>query len=321
MSRLASEGVHAEGYVFHSYGPERYLHHVVAALETLRRHDDRPAALYAPEEHLDLLESTGLVERFAVLEVLPEAHQSIVGFKHHLHRFAPFERSLLVDADMVWCRDPDPLWQQLRAYSVTATGLDNADVFFGAPKGLGVVKDVVLRRRARTLRRFGLTHLPRVQSGMVYVADRALAQTVSERAQTYLAHQDQTHFQSRLNESGRTLESCEWSLAMAFAALRLPLVPWHQGYQSPQLDYLAPSVTHDPDFEHVVVEYPADRTLRELYQLPDGLPRRALTGLVRRIPPKGDVLHVTPFALHFGWLRWKQPFEDYAARTWARLTS
>ena len=311
----------SEGYVFHAYGPERYLHHVVAAVETLRRHDtERGVALYAPEDHLGTLHRTGLAARFDVLEVLPPQHRSIVGFKHHAHRFAPFELSLLVDADMVWCRDPDGLWQQLRAYGVTATGLDNADVFFGAPKGIGIVKDVLLGRRARTLRRFGLTHLPRVQSGMLYVADRALAETVCTRAADFLARQDETHFQSRLNEKGRTLESCEWSLAMAFAALRLPLLPWHQGYASPQLDYLAPSVEHDPDFERVVVEYPCDRTLREVYQLPEGPVRSLLVGLLRRVPAKGDVLFVTPFALHFGWLRWKRPFDDFAERTWRRMT-
>ena len=43
-------------------------------------------------------------------------------------------------------------------------------------------------------------------------------------------------------------------------------------------------------------------------------------GLFSRLPGKGDHLYVTPFVLHFGWLHYKQPFYDFAERTWDRLT-
>ena len=190
-----------EGYVLHSYGPSRYLHHAVASVVTLRRHDqDRPVALYCPAAHRELLEQHGLDALFAVIEDLPEEHRSITGFKHHLYRFMPFERCLWVDADIVWNRDTDPLWKLLSAYTFTATGLERADFFFGGPKGLSVVYDVLLDRRRRTMERFGLTHLPRVQAGMIYSQDRDLTRTVCETAADYLERREETHFRSRLQE-------------------------------------------------------------------------------------------------------------------------
>jgi hypothetical protein len=134
-------------------------------------------ALYCPASHRAVLEAHGLDALFQHIQLLPEAHCSIVGFKHHLHRFMPFDRCLFLDADMVWCRNPDPLWQQLSAYGFTATGMERADFFFGGPKGFGVLLDYLLDRRRRTMQHFGLSHLPRVQAGMIYCQDQALART------------------------------------------------------------------------------------------------------------------------------------------------
>jgi len=61
-----------EGYVLHSYGPERYVRHAVASVTTLRRHDThRPVALYCPPAHRAALEREGLDDRFAVIGDLP----------------------------------------------------------------------------------------------------------------------------------------------------------------------------------------------------------------------------------------------------------
>ncbi len=310
-----------EGYVLHSYGPARYVRHAAASVVTLRRHDARrPVALYCPEEHAALLRRHGLDRLFARIEILPEAHRSIVGFKHHLYRFAPFERSLFVDADVVWCKNPDALWQQLSAFPFTATGLEHADVFFGASKSVGVVADVLLDRRRRTLRRFGLTHLPRVQAGMIYVQDRGLAREVCQTAQHFLERRDETHFRSRLDEKGRAEESCEWSLAMAMARLKLPVFPWLQGHNSPQVDFVEGLTDYDLNFRHVQCRYYCDKLVYDLRGIQTEWLRDALIGALSRLPGRGDFLEVTPFALHFGWLHHKQPFHDFAARTWGRLT-
>ncbi|GIV60051.1 MAG: hypothetical protein KatS3mg043_1140 [Rhodothermaceae bacterium] len=310
----------AEGYVLHSYGAARYLRHVVASVVTLRRHDTtRPVALYCTPEHRDLLVRHGLDTLFAHLGDLPEAHRSIVGFKHHLERFMPFERTLFVDADMVWCRNPDPLWQQLAAFPFTATGLPRADFYFGGPKGLGVIVDFLLNRRDRTLRRFGLTHLPRVQAGMIYSRDPELTARVCETARDFLARRAETHFRSRLDE-GRSEESCEWSMAMAMSRLHLPVFLWHQGYNSPQLDFVGDFVACDPDFEQVVCRYYSDRFVHSLRFMPNVRLRDLLMAVCTRIPGRGDYMDVTPFALHFGWIHQKQPFYDFAERTWAQLT-
>lgn len=309
-----------EGYVFHTYGPERYVRHAVASVISLRRHDvERPVALYCPPSHRAALERDGLDTLFAVIEELPEAHRSIVGFKHHLHRFLPFERSLYVDADMIWCRNPDPLWTQLAAYAFTATGIERADFFFGGPKGPGVLIDFFLNRRKRTMRRFGLTHLPRVQAGMIYVQDATLAEEVCTLAAGYLQRRDETHFRSRLNE-GRTEESCEWSMAMAMSKLHLQVYPWMMGYNSPQLDYVDTLTTHDPDFEHVTCKFYCDPWIYSIRSFPNPRLRTWALRFFAALQRRPDYLNVTPFVLHFGSLHQKQPFYDFSERTWAHLT-
>jgi hypothetical protein len=309
-----------EGYVLHSYGPDRYVRHAVASVHTLRRHDpDRPVALFCPESHQAVLARRGLDRRFDVVEALPPKHQSIVGFKHHLDRFKPFDRSLFVDADMIWCRDPDPLWRQFSAFPFTATGLQNADHFFGGPKGLGVLVDMLLRRRRRTLRRFGLTHLPRVQAGMIYAQDDATTQEVVGRAADFLAQSDNTHFRSRLHE-GRSEETCEWSLAMAMSELDLHVFPWLQGRNSPQLDYIDALVDHDRDFWDVTYRFYTSPFVYSLRGLPNARLRDTLLALAERMPRMGEYVEFTPYVLHFGWLHQKAPFHDFAERAWAQLT-
>ena len=310
-----------EGYVLHSYGPDRYVKHAVASVHTLRRHDtERPVALFCPEHHRSLLERRGLETLFDVLGDLPPKHQSIVGFKHHLHRFKAFDRSLFVDADMVWCRNPNPLWQQFAAFPFTATGLQNADHFFGGPKGIGVVVDVLLGRRPRTLRRLGLTRLPRVQAGMIYAQDESRTREVGQVAASYLDRADETHFRSRLNE-GRSEETCEWSLALAMSDLDLHVFPWLQGRNSPQLDYIDTLTDHDPDFREVSYRLYTNSFVYSLRGLPNAQVRDALLWVAKCLPGMGEYMELTPYVLHFGWLHQKEPFRDFAERTWSRLSA
>ncbi len=277
-------------------------------------------ALFCPASHRAALEAHGLDTLFQHIEILPEAHRSIVGFKHHLYRFMPFDRCLFLDADMVWCRNPDPLWRQLSAYSFTATGLERADFFFGGPKGFGVLFDVLLDRRRRTMRRFGLTNLPRVQAGMIYAQDPALAKDVCDTAAYFLSNHADTHFRSRLSETGRSEESCEWSLAMAMSRLRLPVLPWFQGHMSPQLDFIDTLTDCDTDFEQVSCRYYADRFVYSLRGLPKPRLRELLFRVFSRLPGRGDYMEATPFVLHFGWIHQKAPYQSFSERTWAALT-
>ena len=308
-----------EGYVLHSYGKDAYLQHAVASVVTLRRHDStRPVALYCPSEHLRVLQDNGLDGLFDVAAELPIEHRSIVGFKHHLHNFMPFRRCLFVDSDMVWCRSPDHLWAQLRPFGFTATGVEFADMYFGASKNLGVIADVILDRRRRTLRHFGLTHLPRIQAGMIYAHDRDLARTVCETANEFLARRAETHFRTRLSQ-GRSEESCEWSLAMAMSRLKLPVFPWYQGMNSPQLEYIPGMTEHTPDFERAECRYYSDRFIYSLRGLKNARMRNALIRLVSFALRRRDWVHVTPFALHFSWLHGKTPFRAFSERTWQRL--
>ena len=133
--------------------------------------------------------------------------------------FLTFKKNLFLDSDILWCKNPDNLWKQFNAYQFTITGNQTSDLFFGAPKGFPVLKDFLLRRRKRTLKRFNLTYLSRVQSGMIYAADYDLTKEVCELAKEMLSRREETHFRSRKEEVGRSEESCEWSFAMAMAKL------------------------------------------------------------------------------------------------------
>lgn len=310
-----------EGYVLHTYGKGKFLRHAVASVVTIRRYDTlRPVALYADDEQIKILEEVGLDTLFEVLEILPPEHRSIVGFKHNLDRFSPFDRNLFLDVDMVWCRNPDPLWRQLSAFSFTATGLDRADFFFGAPKGAGVVAEIIFDRRRRTMRRFGVTYLPRVQAGMIYSADQAMTSRVCAEARSLLGRRSDTHFRSRLHE-GRNEESCEWSLALAMARLDLPLFNWFQGQNTPQMDFIEGFVKHDTNFERVSVLYNNDRFVHGLRGIPNRTIRKLFIRFFSALPGKGDHMWITPFVLHFGWLNQKQPFLELADRLWDAAVS
>ena len=310
-----------EGYVYHTYGPDRYVRDAVASVLTLRRFDSqRPVALYCPPSHQKTLQEYGLDSFFQFIDDLPEENQSIIGFKHRLHKFSPFDRCLFVDSDMIWCRPLDPLWIQLSAFPFTATGLERSDFFFGGPKGIGVLVDYILDRRRRTMKRFDLTYLPRIQAGMIYSQDQALSQEICDLASYFLNRRTDTHFRSRLNE-GRSEETCEWSLAMAMSHLKLHVFPWFQGHNSPQLDFIEGLTEYDTDFENVTCKYYSNSFVYMLRGLTNHTLKQTLIKFFSALPGKGDYMNVTPYVLHFGWLHHKQPFRDFSARTWSKLVA
>ncbi len=310
-----------EGYIYATYGHPKYLRHAVASVVSLRRYDkDRPVALVCEKKHKQILEEHNLADIFDVVHVLPPERASIVGFKHNIHDYLFFEKNIFLDSDIVWCKDPDPLWQSFQPYEFTITGTQVSDNFFGGPKNIGVLADILLRRRQRTLNHFGLTYLSRVQTGMIYASDYSVTRKMCELSRKMLERKSETHFRSRTLEKGRSEESCEWSMAMAMAKLDLPVYPWLQGHTSPQLDYIDDLTSHDDDFEYVVCTYYCNRLVYNLRGLKSRWLRRLLIRLLSVIPGKGDYLKTTPYCLHFGWYHQKQPFYEFAERTWNNLT-
>ncbi len=308
------------GYVYTSYGDSKYVKHAVASLVSLRRYDrKRPVALVCDQHHIDFLRAHDKLDLFDKIVPLDPGHASITGFKHNIHAYMPFERNLYLDSDIIWCKDPDPLWVSLSVFPFTITGIQVSDNFFGGPKHIGVLKDILLGRRQRTLDRFGLTYLSRVQTGMIYAEDVETTSKVCELAAAYLARIDETHFQSRLQEKGRSEESCEWSMAMAMSKLSLPVYPWLQGQASPQLDFIESYTRYDPDFNEVICTYYCDRLVYNLRGLQSGWLRRILTRALSLIPGKGDHLQATPYCLHFGWYHQKAPFQRFSEKTWQNL--
>lgn len=314
------KSLNKEGYIYSSYGDEKYLRHAVASVKTLRRYDgERPVTLFCSNDHIQILEENGLTDLFDQVQFLPEENRSITGFKHRVHEFMPYERNLFLDSDIIWCRDPDPLWSTLEIYDFTISGNHIADSFFGGPKGVGIVADIILQRRKRTLKKFDLTYLNRVQTGLIYSANHNVAKSVCGTASDFLSKRDQTHFRSRKNESGRTQESCEWSLGMAMSKLQIPILPWLNGYNSPQLDYIDSYTSHNDDFSEVVCTLYNDRFVYDFKAIRSDMLRKLLISLFSLVPGKGDFMKVTPFCLHFGWYHQKKPFYDFADRIWDEL--
>lgn len=321
MKKTEADNRQDEGYVFTSYGKVKYLRDVLIALDSIRRYDKtRPAAIYCSKEHQEELQKLGFDSWFARIEDLPEENRSIVGFKHFLHLFMPFSRNMYLDSDMIFCRDPNPLWYALRPYPYTITGIESADVFFGASKSVGIFSDIVLGRRQRTLKRFGLTHLFRVQTGVMYAADYEMTRKVGELAYDYLGQMDKTHFVSRTREKDRKLESCEWSLGMAMSKLQQHVYPWFNGFESPQLDYISYLTEHDEYFRKVRCRYYCNPFIYSLRGIQSKRMHRFVMGLFAPFPRSKDFMWVSPFIIHFGWNHEKHHFEKYAGTRWKELT-
>jgi hypothetical protein len=310
-----------QGYVYVSYGHPKYLKHTIASVVTLRRYDQsRPVALACSDKQRKILEEQGLSHLFDVIHPLPEEHASIVGFKHNVHKYMFFEQNLYLDSDIVWCKDPEPLWTSLAPFEFTITGNLVSDSFFGAPKGVSFLIDVFTGRRKKTLKRFGLTYLSRVQSGLMYAADYELTKRVCTLAGEMLDRKDETHFRSRKMEHGRTMESCEWSLAMAMSKLNVSVYPWLQGHESPQLDYIADLTEHDDEYQYVKCKYYCNDFVYSFRGLKSEKLRSLLISVFGLLPGKGDHLWTTPYCLHFGWYHQKEPFYKFAEYVWKRLT-
>jgi len=321
LQKLDNKKFADEGYVYISYGHPKYLKHVVASLISLRRYDDhRPVALLCSQKHKEILKTENLTHLFDVIKILPEDHASIVGFKHNIHHYMVFERNLYLDSDIIWCKDPDDMWKSLSVYDFTITGNLVSDSFFGAAKNIGIVKDILLRRRRRTLKRFGLTYLSRVQSGIMYAKDYSLTKKVCSLAAEMLARKNETHFRSRKMEQGRTEESCEWSLAMAMSKLNVPVYPWLNGHTSLQLDYIQDLTEHDPEFQYVNCKFYCSNFINDLRGLKSIWLRKLLTALFCLWPGNSDYLMTTPYCLHFGWYHQKQPFYSFSESVWKSLT-
>jgi hypothetical protein len=311
-----------EGYLYASYGPEKYLKDAVISALTLKRYDKkRPVALACSREHRQLLESLAFETPFDLVLDLDEDHQSIVGYKHNIHHYMPFERNLYLDSDMIWCRNPEKLWLALRPYAYTITGQESADVFFGSHKNIRILVDILLRRRQRTLRRFGLTSLTRVQTGVMYAADPQTTLEVNKMASEMLKRKSETHFVSRKREKGRNLESCEWSLGMAVTMLNLHVYPWFNAQESIQLDFIRPLTKSNSDYSEVSCKYYCNPFVHSLRGIRNNFARTLLFTLFRFLPRGSDHLWVTPYILHFGWKHQKPWFDHFVNQEWNKLNN
>ena len=322
LQSVPSSNKQNEGYVYVSYGHPKYLKHTIASVSTLRRHDkSRPIALACSAKHKEILEQKELSYLFDVIHQLPEEHASIVGFKHNIHHYLFYKKNIFLDSDIVWCKDPQNLWNNFSTFDFTITGTLVSDIYFGAPKGARVLLDILLRRRQRTLTRFGLSYLSRVQSGMIFAQDYETTKQVCLLAAEMLDRKQETHFRSRKMEQGRTMESCEWSLAMAMSKLNIPIYPWLQGHNSPQLDYIEDLTEHDDEFMYVNCMYYCDDFTYSIRGLKSVRMRRFLISILSLFSGKTDYLMTTPYCLHFGWYHQKKPFYTFAENCWHRMTN
>lgn len=311
-----------EGYVYNSYGKIDYLKHTLASVYSLRRFDKvRPVALFCDDKHRDFLNKYRLSGWFDIINLIDPSHCSIVGFKHNVDKYMIYDANLFLDSDIIWCKNPEKLWKLLSTYSFTITGTLKADLFFGSHKDFRIISDIILNRRKKTLNFFGLTYLSRVQSGMIYAQDYNTTKSVCQLADSYMQGKHGTHFRERLLPDGSTEESDEWGFAMAMSRLNLPIIQWHQGTLSPQLDFVSSYVKYDPNFNQVQYMYYTNQLMNNLRGIRSKKLRDALKLLFQIIPSMRDYLWVTPFSLHFSWKHEKKPFEDYAEKIWSRIVA
>lgn len=310
----------SEGYVYTAYGKLKYLKHAVASVYSLKKYDDkRPVALICDQKLHKYVETFQLAQLFDRICTLKPQHRSIPGFKHNLHEYMVFEKNLYLDSDIIWCKKPDPLWKRFAAHQYTTTGNLTADPFFGSHKDIEVIVDLIWNRRKKTLDKFGLSHLSRVQAGMMFCQDYTITKKVNTLAKSYLSKIDETHFRSRKQEQGRNEESCEWSLAMAMSELGLTVTPWHWGAESPQIVYVGEIVEHDDEFTQVTCTYFTDRFMDNLKGIQKDWLRTCIRTLTGLLPGKKDHMFITPYSLHFGFYHEKKPFHAYADKVWNRL--
>jgi D-ribose pyranose/furanose isomerase RbsD len=306
-----------EGYIYNSYGKIDFLKYVFASVVTIRRYDKtRKIALYCSKDQKTFIEENGLTHWFDVLNILDDPYQSITGFKHNLHLFCPFDHNLFIDSDILWLKNPDQMWGILANFGFAVTGLEVADSYFGAPKNLKVIVDILLQRRKKTLHKFGLTQLSRVQSGVMFVKDVNLAKEINEKATYFFKNMNQTHFQSRLKEKGRNEESCEWSLGMALSYFKISVFPWFWSENSIQLDFIDDYTKYDENFERVACLFYFNPFIYSFRGLKNKLLRTFLHKLFSYFPGKNDYAWVTPYCLHFGWFHQKEPFKRFADKIW-----
>lgn len=311
-----------EGYVYSSYGSEKYVKHAIISALTLRRYDQmRPIALVCSQSHMKLIRSLTVEIPFDMIIQMDKDHQSIIGFKHNLHKYMPYQKNLYLDSDMIWCRNPDNVWLALKPFPYTITGQESADVFFGSHKSFSIVFDILLGRRQRTLRRLSLDYLARVQTGVMYAADYAITEKINRQADEFLDKKEQTHFVSRKKEKGRNLESCEWSLGLSVSKLGLFVYPWFNAQESIQLDFIHALTKRNRDFTSVQCKYYCNPFIHSLRGINNQLIRNSLLLLFRVLPRSRDHMWVTPYILHFGWGHQKKYYDEFVSNEWKKLTS
>jgi hypothetical protein len=320
LDNLTNQNNCVEGYIFTSYGKKKYLKHAFVSASTIRRYDKkRPVALVCSKEHFDYINKNNLNAFFDRIEILSEEHESIVGFKHNLDQYMLFDRNMYLDSDMIMCRRPQNLWHRLLPYGFTITGQESADVFHGGHKSLNIFWDILFRRRQKTLKKFDISHLYRVQTGIMYASDLNLTQNILSKARYYFQNKKRTHFVSRINESGRKLESCEWSLSMAMSKLELYVTPWFDGYESPQLDFIEGLTTYDEYFTNVQCKYYCNPFIHGLRGLKSDFLRNVLLTLFSVLPRSMDHIWVSPYILHFGWKHQKKYYDEFARKQWEMI--
>ena len=106
---------------------------------------------------------------------------------------------------------------------------------------------------------------------------------------------------------------------MAMSKLNVPVYPWMQGHNSPQIDYIEDLTEHDDDFQYVSCKYFCNDFVYSLRGLKSVGFRKFMIKIMSLIPGKGDYLFTTPYCIHFGWYHQKTPFFAFSEVIWKKL--
>ena len=108
---------------------------------------------------------------------------------------------------------------------------------------------------------------------------------------------------------------------MAMSKLNVPVYPWLQGHNSPQLDYIEDLTEHDDQFQYVKCKYYNHEFVYSLRGLKSSFLRNTIIKASGIMPGMTDYLLTTPYCIHFGWYHEKIPFYKFAESSWLKLVA
>ena len=139
-----------------------------------------------------------------------------------------FDQQIYLDSDILWCKHPNVLWKAFEPHNICAIGHPKAGGTFGYCYGKEYISNILLFKRKRTLRKFNLKGIPRISAIAIFSKNRDITASACQQARWFFTQKHLTHFNGGKNIRIDNEESCEWSMAMAWAKFHLSVIKFVQ---------------------------------------------------------------------------------------------